>query len=161
MRALFALIVAVLAFVVPARGFDLNRFWDLTCGSCHGHSADFARKFLSVKDGALQGRHHVDDLRTFMSNHYLAPGLVDPVYDMLLSQRQTGPLFRAKCAGCHKTAAELVRQSIELREGMLFGRETERPVAEYLQRHGKLTPAEQAAMVGVLGRIEREVRLPW
>lgn len=161
MRVLFALIVAMLVFAAPARGFDLHRFWDLTCGSCHGHSAEFARRFLSVKDGRLQGRHHVDDLRTFLGNHYLPPGLVEPVYNMLLSQRETGPLFRAKCAGCHKTAAELVRESIELRGGVLTGRETQRPVAEYLQRHGKLTPSEQAAMVAVLARIESEVRLPW
>ncbi len=159
MRILLAAVFFYFAAAAPAASFDLHRFWDLNCGSCHGHSADFARKFLSVKDGALQGRHHVDDLRAFLGNHYLSAWLVDPVYRMLLNQRETGPLFRVKCAGCHGTAAELVRRSVELRAGVLTGLETDRPVADYLKRHGKLSPEEQEAMLKTLTRVEAEVRL--
>jgi hypothetical protein len=60
------LIAAVLT--VPAQaatGVDLHRMWDDRCFECHGHAAEFARRSLSVFDGQLQGRHHVDDLSRF------------------------------------------------------------------------------------------------
>lgn len=154
-----ALTIILAAALAPAaRALDVHRYWDTTCGECHGHSADFARRFLSVKDGELQGRHHVTDLRKFLANHYTSADLAEPVYRMLLAQRQTAPLFRSKCGGCHRTASEFAREFLVMRDGVLVGRETQQPVAEFLKGHGRLSPADQKVMLGVLTRVEREVR---
>lgn len=146
-----------LFLAAPAQAVDLHRYWDTNCSECHGHSADFARRFLTVKDGRLQGRHHVDDLRRFLGNHYLSADLLTPIHDMLLAQRQTARLFQTKCGQCHDTAAAFTRQFLVEREGALYGRQTQRPVADYLRQHGKLSPAEQTRMLAALSRVLREV----
>lgn len=155
---LWIIVITAAALAPVAHALDVHRYWDTTCGECHGHSADFARRFLSVKDGDLQGRHHVTDLRKFLANHYASADMTEPVYRMLLAQRQTAPLFRSKCGGCHRTAAEFAREFLEMRDGVLVGRETGKPVAEFLKGHGRLSPADQKVMLGVLTRVEGEVR---
>src|SRR5690606_35841898 len=84
----------LLARALPAAdAIDLHRLWDGRCAECHGHSAEFARSLLTVNEGRLAGRHHRDDLATFLHNHYLAGSHVDEVYAMLLAQVVTPPRF--------------------------------------------------------------------
>lgn len=156
----------MLAFMVPwllpaASGgaADLHHFWEQTCGDCHGHAADWARRFLTVQDGKLQGRHHKDDLLVFLQHHYLPQDLVQPMYGMLLAQASTGPRFRERCGRCHESAVELARTSLVVRDGVLQGRQSGRPVAEFLPRHAKLglTAEDVAFFTDVLTRVEREV----
>jgi len=141
--------------------FDLHWFWDQRCEDCHGHAAPFARKFLTVENGKLAGRHHGDDLMLFLRNHGVPEPQVKPIYDMLLAQAGVDPRFKDKCGGCHETAAELVRETVVVRDGVLQGRDNGRPVADFLKRHGKLKSDEIPFFVDLLTRIEREVNGPY
>ncbi|PWC37698.1 hypothetical protein [Azospirillum sp. TSO35-2] len=151
--------VPLLFIAAPGTATDLHWFWEQTCGDCHDHAASWARQFLTVKDGRLQGRHHTDDLLVFLGNHHLPPDLVQPMYDMLLAQASTEPRFKERCGRCHETAAELARESLVVRNGVLQGRESGRPVAQFLPRHAKLglTPEDVAFFTDLLTRVEGEV----
>ena len=54
-------------------------------------------------------------------------------------------LWDGQCGGCHGHAGDFARQSLELRDGALFGQVSGRPVAEYLIRHNGGYAAEQIA----------------
>jgi mono/diheme cytochrome c family protein len=154
------LIAAVLVLAVgPVTGepLDLHSHWDVRCKSCHGDSADFARRSLKVMDGELVGTHHQRELKTFMGQHYLNDELVAPVTAMLMAQATTTPLFKDQCGGCHGSAADFARKSLELRDGTLVGKTSQRPVADYLRRHGGLMPADVAPMTATLNRVLGEV----
>jgi hypothetical protein len=161
MKRMMAIVVAVplLQAAAPVDATDLHRFWEQTCGDCHPHAGAFAQRFLAVRDGKLQGDHHKDDLLVFLSHHYLPQNLVQPMYDMLLAQASTPPRFKERCGRCHVSAADLARESLVVRDGVLQSRESGRPVAEFLPRHAKLslTPEETAFFVDLLTRVEREV----
>lgn len=162
MRTLTALALAATLLGAAGAGAatDLHRFWDQTCGDCHGHAADWARKFLTVaSDGTLQGRHHKDDLLRFLGNHHVPQDLVVPVYEMLRAQAQTDPRFRTMCGRCHEGAADLARQSLELRDGVLVGRESGRPVADLLPGHAmlRLSPEDTTFFIDLLTRVRLEV----
>lgn len=138
---------------------DLHRFWEQTCGDCHRHAGPFARRSLTVTDGKLQGVHHKDDLLVFLRNHHLPDDLVQPMYEMLLAQASTAPRFQERCGRCHESAADLARESLVVRDGVLQGRESGRPVAQFLPRHARLglTPEEVSFFTDLLTRVEREV----
>ena len=106
------MVTAVLAMpAVRASNIDLHWLWDDRCDACHGHAGDFARKFLSVSSGELQGPHHTTSTISvgFLHNHYLAGNEVDAVYNMLLAQANNQARFKNECASCHDTAAMFVR----------------------------------------------------
>ena len=155
--ALAIVLTILTSMTTDATAIDLHRFWDQTCAECHGHSADFSRRFLTVEDGRLTGRHHKDDLLSFLSNHHLPPDLVAPVHDMLQAQASTEPRFRDRCGSCHETAAALARDSLTIQDGVLYGKGTGHPVAEFLKRHGRLQSNEIPFFVDLLTRVEREV----
>ncbi len=123
---------ALAASVTNAAGIDLHRMWDDRCFECHGHAGLFARDTLSVTDGRLRGRHHVDDLRGLMQHHYLAGNEVDAVLAMLRAQTTSEARFRQACSSCHAGAAEFVRDALVLREGTLVSRETAQPTRAFL-----------------------------
>ena len=143
--------------VGSASALDLHRYWDDRCAECHGHSAAFARQQLSVVDGKLAGKSHRTGLDTFLANHHTNSELAPQLIAMLAAQVSTVPVYAAKCAGCHETAAQLARDSLALKGEVVVLKTSGRPVADLLKRHGKLTPAEAAAMVETLKRIVREV----
>ena len=152
------LLGAVIAPPASAAPLDLHEHWDQRCSSCHGHSADFSRRSLTVENGVLAGRHHRgDELARFLRNHYLADELVEPVMRMLAAQVAQPPTFRERCARCHDTAAEFARRSLESRDGVLVGRSSGKPVGDYLATHGRLGAAEIGPMVDTLTRVRREV----
>jgi len=137
-------------------GRDLHDYWDGRCRECHGDSAAFARRTLAVERGRLVGKHHRDDLERFLTHHYLADELVGPVTAMLATQATTRPLFRQQCSKCHGSAAEFARASLALRDGKAVGRNSGRPVAETLGRHGGLAAADVPVMARTLERVLRE-----
>ena len=156
--ACIVLIALVLAMpAARASGLDLHWLWDDRCAGCHGHAGDFARKFLSVSDGELQGAHHVHDLRRFLHSHYLAGNEIDAVYRMLLAQASSQARFRAECVRCHDTAARLVRNSLELRDHVLYIRHTGLPVSQFLGHHMELSPDGVVFYVNLLTRVDHEV----
>jgi len=157
-----SVLVTVLLVIpaVRASGIDLHWLWHDRCAACHGHASDFARNFLSVSSGELQGPHHVHDLRRFLNTHYLAGHEVDAVYTMLLAQTSTQPRFKDECSSCHDTAAELVRDSLELRDGVLYSRNTGGPVRRFLEHHRELNPDDVGFFISVLTRVAHEVYRP-
>ena len=122
----------------PPSRIDLHALWDDRCAECHGHSADFARRFLHISDGRLQGRHHVDNLQLFISRHYSTPAQAAAIYAMLQAQVATPPLFRQHCSRCHGSAASLVRSTAILRDGVLLSRHSGQPMQQFLSSHRNL-----------------------
>ena len=154
------LAVVLVTPAVRASGMDLHWLWHDRCADCHGHSSDFARKFLRVSSGTLQGSHHVHDLRRFLDTHYLAGHEVDAVYTMLLAQASTPPRFKDECSICHETAVDLVRNALELRDGVLYCRNTGQPVGGFLDHHQELEPDDVEFFINVLTRVAHEVYRP-
>lgn len=151
------ILLALAASGIGAVDRDLHDYWDTRCRECHGDAGAFARRTLRVENGRLVGTHHTNDLDRFLRNHYLTDELVAPVTAMLTAQAQTAPRFRTHCAGCHGSAAEFARRSLALRNDVLIGKATGRPVVQTLREHGGLAPADADAMVGTLTRVLGEV----
>ena len=155
------LVTAVLVMpAVRASDIDLHWLWDDRCAACHGHAGDFSRNFLRVYNGELQGPHHVHDLRRFLHNHYLAGNEVDAVYNMLLAQVNNQARFKGECVSCHDTAATFVRNSLELRDGVLYSRNSGRPVSRFLGHHMELNTDDVEFFVNLLTRVAHEVYRP-
>lgn len=154
---IFLLTMAAMACASRAQAVDLHAFWDQRCAECHGHSAQFARKFLSVADGKLVGRHHKDNLREFLGQHHMGSTEAEGIATMLQAQVTTPPIFQQKCASCHGTAAELVRGSVERVGTDLVGRPKGRRLSQFLRRHGKLEAGEVDIMLASLARVLDEV----
>jgi hypothetical protein len=138
---------------------DLHQFWDSRCSECHGHAGPFARQHLTVQNGKLTGTHNAD-LKRFLERHESGAAQAGPLYDMLLAQVQTKPVFQQKCAGCHETAAQFARTSLTIRDGVVVGKASGQPIAEFLKRHGKLAPDEVPIVVESLTRILGELGGP-
>jgi hypothetical protein len=165
MRVDFGIIIVLIAVVLAipaarASDIDLHWLWDDRCAACHGHAGDFARKFLNVAGGELQGPHHVHDLRRFLRNHYLAGNEVDAVYNMLFAQVNNKARYKGECVSCHDTAAKFVRNSLELRDGMLYSRSSGIPVSRFLDHHMELNPDDIAFFTHLLTRVAYEVYRP-
>ena len=158
--ALATALVTALTGLGPAGAVDLHATWDGRCAECHGHSADFARRFLRVDAGRLSGPHHGADLPVFLAHHYLDPALVTRMLAMLQEQVTVEPRYRERCLGCHGTAAALARETLALRDGQLVGVGSGRPVAGFLTGHARLGADEVAFFVELLRRVEREVHAP-
>ena len=139
---------------------DLHWLWHDRCAACHGHAADFARNSLHTPDGQLHGRHHEDDLRLFLHNHYLSGHEVDAVYDMLLAQVQTQARFKDECAECHGIASEFIRDSLEFRDGVLYGRDSGNRISDFLTSHRDMTEEDVEYFISLLERIAREIYRP-
>ena len=140
-------------------GTDLHRLWDDRCVECHGHSGEFSREFLSVSEGELQGRHHVDDLQLFLHNHYLAGRLVDEVYNMLLAQVNSTARFKHECSSCHQNAADFVREKMIFDETILKIKKTGESVQDFLRQHRRLSSEDVVFYTELLTRVAREVNV--
>ena len=163
--SMLLLIVAIFTNTVSATevqrtGSDLHQLWDKTCLGCHGHSAEFSRTFLKVVDGQLQGPLHKETFRLFIQNHYLAGKEVDSVYSMLLAQANTKPRFKQECSGCHKSAAEFIRESLVLRDGVLYSRKFETPTRGFLDTHRGLKQEDVEFFTKQLTRLAEEIYRP-
>ena len=141
-------------------GPDLHRLWDGNCATCHGHSAEFSRKFLKDSEGELLGPLYGNNLRLFLHNHYLAGKEVDAIYNMLLAQASTPPRFQQECSACHGIASEFVRESLILGDGELFSRKLQSSTRSFLGRHRKLNAEDVDFFVKQLTRVAQEVYRP-
>lgn len=156
-------LLTTLLLAAPAHsaGIDLHAMWDDRCSQCHGHSSEFARRHLSLaEDGRLQSGHANRDLRQFLANHYLAESEVDAVYEMLRAQAGTPPRFKNECGGCHGSAAQLARQSLEVDGALVRVRGSGEPIREFMQHHRGLSTADAEFFSQVLTRVAREVHRP-
>ncbi len=152
--------IALLLLLIcqPALAVDIHALWDDRCEECHGHSADFARRYLWVENDQLKGRHHIDNLRLFMRHHYTPEYALDDIYQMLREQADSPPRFRRECAGCHGSAAQFARQSIVSRSGQLFGVDSGIRVDMFLQSHRGLDAEDIGFYLQMLERLVRETR---
>lgn len=152
----------LLLFFSPANagGIDLHALWDDRCAECHGHSADFAREFLKVSGGLLQGRHHVLDLHRFLEHHYPPANQVDALYQMLLAQTNTPPRFGAECGNCHGKAADFLRDSLLLKDGELKSRRSGKSVQQFMQSHRDMTRDDIQFYMSLFTRLSREIYRP-
>lgn len=153
-------LLLLLPATVGARGLDLHALWDNRCAECHGHSAEFARKYLKITGGLLQGRHHLLDLRLFLEHHYPPAGQVEAIYQMLLAQTYTPPRFSKECGSCHGRASEFLRQSIVLKEGELKLEKSGAPVQQFMQSHQQLTQDDIEFYMGLFTRLAYEIYRP-
>jgi len=139
---------------------DLHALWDDRCAECHGHSGDFARRFLQISNGRLQGRHHVDNLQLFISRHYSTAAQSAAIYAMLQAQTATPPLFRQQCSRCHGSAASLVRSTAILRDGVLLSSRSGKPLQQFLSSHRNLSVEEVDFYHRLLTRVATETGQP-
>lgn len=161
-KILWMPVIAVILWVgsmapAAAAGRDLHDYWDGRCKDCHGDAGAFARRTLRVEAGRLVGTHHGANLEQFLHNHYLADELVAPVMQMLLAQATASPVFKEKCSECHGSASDFARKALAMQDGTLIGRASQRPVQDYLRRHGGLAPEQVTPMVKTLERVLGEV----
>ena len=158
--ALPILLIALLPGPAGAAGIDLHALWDDRCAECHGHSGEFARKYLKITGGLLQGRHHVLDLQKFLEHHYPPSGQVDAMYQMLLAQTSTPPRFKVECSQCHGRAAEFLRASVDLANGELVVRKNGASVETFMQNHRGLSQTDVHFFMGLCTRLAREIYRP-
>lgn len=153
---------ASLLGISHAPAADLHQLWDQRCGGCHGHAGQFARTSLTVDGGVLKGKSDNRDIRVLLDKHNGGYGKDDiaAIYDMLRAQVRTPNVFKAKCGKCHDTAAQLVREQVVVRDGVLYGRYSQHRLADYLPGHGHLSPAETKTLLDALARVEAEVHRP-
>jgi hypothetical protein len=155
--------MAVTGFALPvamASGLDLHKMWDSRCAQCHGHSGEFARRFLTVSEGRMHGYHHVENLRLFLTNHYVPNGEVEAVHRMLQAQASTPPRFKNECERCHDTAANFVRSSLYSCKDGLCGRKSEQSILSFLKHHRKLTADDVEFFASLLARVAGEIYRP-
>ena len=160
LRAAVLIGVLLLTARAGATGIDLHWMWDNRCAECHGHSAEFARKFLQVKNDRLQGRHHVENFRLFLRNHYVSTNEADAVYEMLLAQVRTEPRFKHECSNCHGQASTFVRRTMLLQNGVLISRESKQPISRFMDGHRGLQADDIEFFVNLLTRVAGEVYRP-
>ena len=151
-----------LAFLFPVEGGarDAYAAWDSRCEECHGDADDFSRKYLWVIDGQLQGRHHIDGLRLFMSNHYVPQHEIDAIHDMLMAQANTLARFDSECSSCHLGAEAFVRKSIATGVAGMTGVESGMIVSEFLQTHRELSADDVAFFTRLITRVLDDISRP-
>lgn len=160
MRGVVLITLLLASPLIQASGLNLHWLWHNSCAECHGHSADFSRRFLTHENGQLMGLHHRTSLKLFLKNHYLAAKEVDAMYEMLLAQNSTAPRFQHECSRCHANAVEFVSNSLRLRNGALFGHKSGLSVKRYLQNHQQLKSDDIAFFLQQLTRIAHETYRP-
>jgi len=151
----YILLLWSIPFIATAT--DIHWLWDDRCAECHGHSAEFARKFLRISENRLQGQHEFRDLRLFLGNHYTPRHNVTAIYDMLLAQSKTPPRYRDECRACHGGAAAFIRAAIVLHDGALLSRATNQPINAFMQSHRGLEADDIEFFVELLNRVAAEV----
>jgi hypothetical protein len=153
-----SLAILLLFFIQPwADAREIGAEWDSRCEECHGEADEFARKFLWVIDGQLQGQHHINDLSLYMRNHYIPKHLNDEIYNMLLAQANSPARFESECSSCHNSAEEFIRRAIFIKAGELTGVESGIPVREFLKSHQGLQQTDVKFFTKLLTRVLNDI----
>ena len=79
---------------------------------------------------------------------------------MLLAQAGTPPRSQDECSICHDTTVDLVRDSLQLRDGVLYSRNTGQPFRHILDHHQELVRDDVEFFINVLTRVAYEVFRP-
>lgn len=144
----------LLVFIEPADSASVAlSAWDNRCEECHGDPDKFAAKYLWIIEGQLQGRHHVEDLRLFLHNHYLPDHLIDALHAMLSERASTLARFTDECSDCHGTPEVFVRKSIVTQGREMIGVMSSTAVGEYLATHRELSEADAEFFTRLLKRV--------
>ncbi len=149
-------IVVLLIGSGAASAADIHLYWENHCLECHGHAGAFARDRLTVEGGVLVSDRWGSGLDRFLANHHTTPATLEPIIAMLTAQVESPPLYAEHCSGCHGIAADLVRDSVERRDDVLYGRPSGRPLARFLARHGGLASDEIPVVLESLDRLVDE-----
>ena len=153
-----SLAILLVIFILPgADAREIRAEWDSRCEECHGEADEFARKFLWVIDGQLQGQHHIDNLRLYMRNHYIPKHLIDEIYNMLLAQANSPARFKSECSSCHSSAEEFIRRAIHIKAGELTGVESGISVREFLKTHRGLQQTDVEFFTRLLTRVLNDI----
>ena len=138
-----------------AQTLDPHRIYEQKCGACHAaHAGDFAWVTIALSDGVLVGKDTGRPIRALLESGHgrLAGPEIEAVLEQFRTILMSDRLFRKKCRICHTSAVELARRELILTDGQLKGRYTGRDMADYLLRHGRLSPSEVETMLNVLTR---------
>ena len=150
------IIIAILLLVCnpsAANPVDARTAWGSRCEECHGDPDKFAAKYLWIIDGQLQGRHHVEDLRLFLGNHYLPDHLIEPLHEMLSEHASTLARFDDECSECHGTPESFVRKSIVTQGREMIGVMSSTAVGKYLVKHRELGKDDAEFFTRLLRRV--------
>jgi hypothetical protein len=152
---LLALMPLLLWGAAAAQDLDLHALFEARCARCHGHAGAFARAKLAIVAGDLVGRESGRPVTAFLPTHFgrPSPAEVTGLRDMLARQVAAGGLFAEHCVLCHVRARDLVRESLLLVDGRLVGRYSGRAIADFLEVHGRLAPAERPVVLESLREI--------
>lgn len=140
-----------------AQATDYHALFESRCGSCHGHSGDFARERLVLGPDGVRGQSD-RDLVPFLARHAggLPPETISALLEMFAAQIRSDATFRDRCRTCHDRAYDFARLNLIERDGMLQGRYSGRAVGPFLAGgHARLTPEEAAEMTQALRQILR------
>lgn len=135
--------------VAPAKP---DAAWDSRCEECHGDADKFAGKYLWAIGGQLQGRHHVRDLRLFMSNHYIPGHMLDIMQNMLMKYANTPQRFADECGRCHGKVEDFVEKSVAFKWGKVRGLKSGTAVSEFLPDHEGLKAEDAEFFASLLER---------
>lgn len=126
--------------------------WNSRCDQCHGELDEFAGKYLWAINGQLQGRHHVEDLRRFMGNHYAPDHLIDDLQVLLAKHANTAARFEPECGNCHGRVEDFASASIEFRWRKVRGVKSGMALDEYLPTHQDLSAEDAEFFTRLLSR---------
>ncbi len=163
MKPVIGILLLAIELLTPVNSssdIDLHWLWDDRCAACHGHSSEFSHEFLTISDGMLQGRHHINDLKLFLGNHYLSGQSVNEIYAMLLGQVSRQVRFKIECSSCHQNAASFVREKLQFEGVDLRIQESGKNVRDFLENHRRLSDDDIEFYSALLSRIAKEVNLP-
>lgn len=139
---------------VRAETTDYHALFEERCTACHGHAGDFSRDRLQVQNGEVTSRTG-RDLEDFLTRHKggLPADEIRGLLGMFLSQVGAGTFFKDTCMTCHDRAYDFARLFLIERDGVLWGRYSARPVAEFLPGHARMTQEQAARMTAALAAI--------
>jgi hypothetical protein len=146
-------ILFLLLMPLKAEARDAVAIWDSRCEECHGDNKRFARKYLWVIDGELQGQHHVDNLSLFMRQHYIPKHEIEVIRNMLLDEANSPLRFKDECGSCHGDVAEFVEKSIWVRGNEVTGLESGKDISEFLPDHRELPPEDVSFYLRLFARV--------
>ncbi len=147
----------LLALAGDATAMDIRAAWDNRCEECHGEVDTFSGKYLWAVEGQLQGRHHVDNIRLFLSRHYTPQHELAATYDLLLSEANDPVRFVDECGECHGAAEQFVRQSIIGKNDDMKGVASGQVVRKYLESHQGLQPDDVDFYIRLFLRVKDQI----
>ena len=159
-------LMIIAAILLPAWGttgaapVDARAAWNSRCEECHGEADKFSRKYLWAIGGRLQGRHHVLDLRLFMSNHYIPDHMLDMMQAMLMEDANTPQRFADECSSCHGEVEDFVGKSVAVLWGKVRGIESGIAVSEFLATHQGLQEEDVEFFTHLLERFAELLQQP-